>query len=32
VHPAAVTHVMILSGTPVRGDLRAVFQASGEAP
>jgi rod shape-determining protein MreC len=32
VHPAAVTHVMILSGTPVRGDLRAVFQSSGETP
>ena len=32
VHPAAVTHVMILSGTPSRGDLRSVFEASGEAP
>src|ERR1041385_6506405 len=28
VHPAAVTHVMILSGTPSRGDLRSVFEAS----
>lgn len=32
VHPAAVTHVMILAGTPIRGDLRAVFQSSGETP
>src|SRR5438105_489878 len=32
VHPAAVTHVMILGGTPTRGDLRSVFEASGEAP
>src|SRR5439155_17633403 len=32
VHPAAVTHVMILSGTPARGDLRSVFEASGDAP
>jgi len=32
VHPAAVTHVMILTGPPVRGDLRALFQSSGETP
>lgn len=32
VHPAAVTHVMILAGPPVRGDLRSVFELSGEAP
>jgi rod shape-determining protein MreC len=32
VHPAAVTHVMILTGTPIRGDLRSVFESSGETP
>src|SRR5204863_6555276 len=32
VHPAAVTHVMILTGPPVRGDLRSLFQSSGETP
>src|SRR5213083_3517141 len=32
VHPAGVTHVMILTGPPVRGDLRALFQSSGETP
>src|SRR5947199_5516 len=32
VHPAAVTHVMILTGPPVRGDLRALFESSGETP
>jgi rod shape-determining protein MreC len=32
VHPAAVTHVMILGGTPTRGDLRSVFESSGDAP
>src|SRR5437879_2176534 len=32
VHPAAVTHVMILTGPPVRGDLRLLFQSSGETP
>jgi rod shape-determining protein MreC len=32
VHPAAVTHVMILSGGVTRGDLRSVFQSSGETP
>jgi len=32
VHPAAVTHVMILSGTPTRGDLRSVFESGGEVP
>ena len=32
VHPAAVTHVMILTGPPVRGDLRSVFESSGETP
>jgi len=30
--PAADTHVMILTGTPARGDLRSVFQSSGETP
>src|SRR2546430_698830 len=32
VHPAAVTHVMILNGTATRGDLRSVFESSGEVP
>jgi len=32
VHPAAVTHVMILNGAATRGDLRSVFEASGEVP
>jgi len=32
VHPGAVTHVMILTGPPIRGDLRALFEASGETP
>src|SRR6185295_2495265 len=32
VHPAAVTHVMILTGPPIRGDLRALFESSGETP
>lgn len=32
VHPAAVTHVMILTGPPVKGDLRSVFESSGQAP
>ena len=32
VHPAAVTHVMILGGTPTRGDLRSVFESSGDTP
>ncbi len=34
VHPAAVTHVMILTGPPqpVKGDLRSVFESSGETP
>ena len=32
VHPAAVTHVMILTGPPLKGDLRSVFQSGGEAP
>ncbi len=32
VHPAAVTHVMILTGQPVKGDLRSVFESSGETP
>ena len=27
VHPAAVTHVMILTGPPSRGDLRSVFES-----
>jgi rod shape-determining protein MreC len=29
VHPAAVTHVMILTGQPAKGDLRSVFESSG---
>src|SRR2546422_8042437 len=32
VHPAAVTHVMILTGPPVKCDLRSVFQSGGETP
>ncbi len=32
VHPAAVTHVMILTGQPAKGDLRSVFESSGETP
>src|SRR6266498_869597 len=32
VHPAAVTHVMILTGPPARGDLRSLFESSGETP
>ncbi|HKW40457.1 MAG TPA: rod shape-determining protein MreC [Gemmatimonadales bacterium] len=32
VHPAAVTHVMILTSAPVRSDLRAVFESSGPTP
>lgn len=32
VHPAAVTHVMILTGQPAKGDLRSVFEAGGETP
>src|SRR6267142_227620 len=32
VHPCAVTHVMILTGPPMRGDLRALFESSGETP
>src|SRR5256885_7438374 len=32
VHPAAVTPVLILSGTPTRGDLRSVFETSGDVP
>jgi hypothetical protein len=32
VHPAAVTHVMILTGPSLRGDLRSLFQSSGETP
>jgi len=32
VHPGAVTHVMILTGPPVRGDLRSLFESSGETP
>src|SRR5919108_6525066 len=32
VHPAAVTHVMVLTGRAPRGDLRSVFESSGEAP
>src|SRR2546429_2643411 len=32
VHPAAVTHVMILTGPPVKRDLRSVVQSGGETP
>src|SRR5438093_2999344 len=32
VHPGAVTHVMILTGPPMRGDLRSLFESSGETP
>jgi cell shape-determining protein MreC len=33
IHPAAVTHVMILTGAPHAGaDLRAAFQAEGKGP
>jgi rod shape-determining protein MreC len=32
VHPAAVTHVMLLTGQPVKGNLRAVFEATGGTP
>ena len=32
VHPAAVTHVMILTGPPLRGDLRSLFESGGETP
>jgi len=32
VHPAAVTHVMILTGSPVRGDVRSAFQSEGKTP
>jgi cell shape-determining protein MreC len=32
VHPAAVTHVLVLTGQPGRGDLRALFEASGVTP
>jgi rod shape-determining protein MreC len=32
VHPAAVTHVMVLTGQAGRGDLRSLFEASGVTP
>lgn len=32
VHPAAVTHVMILTSAPTRGDLRSVFESTSQAP
>jgi rod shape-determining protein MreC len=32
VHPAAVTHVMILTGPPLRGDLRSLFESGGGGP
>src|SRR6266705_2163409 len=32
VHPAAVTHGRILTGPPVKSDLRSVFQSGGETP
>ena len=32
VHPAAVTHVMILTGPPMKGDLRSLFESGGETP
>jgi cell shape-determining protein MreC len=32
VHPAAVTHVMVLTGRPPRGDLRSIFESGEQAP
>jgi rod shape-determining protein MreC len=32
VHPAAVTHVMVLTGRPPRGDLRSIFESGAQAP
>jgi len=32
VHPAAASHVMILTGTRVGGDVRSAFQGAGEMP
>jgi rod shape-determining protein MreC len=32
VHPAAATHVMILTGPPVRSDLRSLFESGAETP
>src|SRR6059036_2357175 len=32
VHPAAVTHVMILTGPPLRSDLRSLFESGSPAP
>jgi rod shape-determining protein MreC len=32
VHPAAITHVMILTAPPSRGDLRSVFVPDGQTP
>src|SRR5438094_486770 len=32
VHPAGVTHVMILTGPPVRGDLRSLFESGSPTP
>jgi rod shape-determining protein MreC len=32
VHPAAVTHVMILTGPPLRGDVRSLFESGGGGP
>src|SRR6266550_2140929 len=32
VHPAGVTHVMILTGPPVRSDLRSVFESGSPTP
>src|SRR6267143_724912 len=32
VHPAGVTHVMILTGPPLRGDLRSLFEAGSPTP
>ncbi len=32
VHPAGVTHVMILTGPPVRSDLRSLFESGSPTP
>jgi len=32
VHPAAATHVMILTGPPLRSDLRSLFESGAETP
>jgi len=32
VHPAVATHVMVLTGPPVKGDLRSLFEPGGGGP